>query len=201
MVEKNRMQKPATGGIELQLISRPGSLTAPVSSRGGTKPVVYILLMVPGVILSLHAQGLYHPLDARVPMGFMLSVFLLPVALQMLSFLRRRPSENVGRWGALYICSGLALVLLAFLLFLNGGLDGSPLNRVRTTVIRKAVISSGKGSTRYNLTVSSWRAGGNVENFNVVRNVFDRAVVGKTVTVELHKGFFGLPWWGSISPE
>jgi hypothetical protein len=157
--------------------------------------------MVPGVILSLHAQALYHPLDARVPMGFMLSVFLLPVALQMLSFLRRQPSENVGRWRALYICSGLALVLLAFLLFLNGHLDSSPLDRVRTMVIHKAVISGTKGSIQYNLTVSSWRAGRNLENFNVVRNVFDRAVVGKTVTVELHKGFFGLPWLGSISPE
>jgi hypothetical protein len=157
--------------------------------------------MVPGVMLSLLAQGLYHPLDARVPMGLMLSLFLFPVALQMLSFLRKRPSQNVGRWRALYICSSLALLLLALLLCLNGGMDGSPLNRVRATVIRKAVIRSGKGSTRYNLTVSSWQPGKNQENLNVGRSLFDRVVVGKTVTVEVHKGFFSLPWLGSISPE
>jgi hypothetical protein len=157
--------------------------------------------MVPGVILSMLAQGLYHPLDARIPMGLMLSLFLVPVALQMLSFLRKRPSQNVGWWRSLYICSSLALLLLALLLFLNGSMDRSPLNRVRTTVIRKAVIRSGKGSTRYNLTASSWQPGRNVENFNVVRSVFDRTVVGRTVTVEVHKGFFGLPWLGSITPE
>ncbi len=193
------MEKPSTGRMELQLNSRPGSLKTPASSKGSVTSVVYILLMVPGVILSLHAQGLYHPLDARVPMGFMLSLFLLPVALQMFSFLRRRPSENMGRWRAEYICSGLALVLLALLLFLNGGLDDSPLNRVRPTVMRKAVMHNAKGPTQYNLTVSSWRPGRSVENFNVVRSVFDRSVVGKTVTVELHKGFFGLPWLGRIS--
>jgi hypothetical protein len=152
-------------------------------------------------MLSMLTQGLYHPLDARVPMGLMLSLFLVPVTLQMLSFLRKRPRQHVGRWRLLYICSSLALLVLALLLFLNGGMDGSPLNRVRTTVIRKTVITSGKGSTRYNLTVSSWRPGRNVENFNVVRSVFDRTVVGKTATVEVHKGFFGLPWLGSISAE
>ena len=195
------MQKPSTGRIELQLINRSGFLKTSVSSKGSLPSVVYVLLMMPGVFLSLQAQGFYHPLDARVPMGFMLSLFLLPVALQMFSFLRRRPSENMRLWRAVYLCSGLALVLLALLLFLNGKLDASPLNRVRTTVIRKAVISNAKGPTQYNLTVSSWRPGRNVENFNVVRSVFDRSVVGKTVTVELHQGFFGLPWLGSISSE
>src|SRR5262245_39609453 len=141
------MQKESTGRIELQLISRPVSLKIPVSSKGGLTPVVYVLLMMPGVILSLHAQGLYHPLDARVPMGFMSSLFLLPVALQMFSFLRRRPSENMRRWRAVYMCSGLALVLLALLLFLNGGLDGSPLNRVRRTVVREGVVGKEKGGT------------------------------------------------------
>jgi hypothetical protein len=157
--------------------------------------------MVPGVILSMVSQIFYHPLDARVPMGLMLSLFLAPVALQMLSFLRRRPSENVGPWGWVYICSSFALLLLALLLFLNGGLDSSPLNRVRTSVIRKAAISGTKGGTRYNLTVSSWRPGTSVENFSVARSVFDRTVVGKTITVELHKGFFGLPWFERILPE
>jgi hypothetical protein len=195
------MQKPSNGTIELQFISRSGSLRAPASSKGSVTPVLDVLLMVPGVILSMLAQGLYHPLDARVPMGLMLSLFLVPVALQMLSFLRKRPSQNMGRWRSLYICSSVALLLLALLLFLNGSMDGSPLNRVRTTVIRKAVISSGKGATRYNLTVSSWQPGKNLENFNVVSSVFDRTVVGKTVTVEVHKGFFDLPWLGSISPE
>jgi hypothetical protein len=39
------------------------------------------------------------------------------------------------------------------------------------------------------------------EEFEVGSRTFDRAAVGQTVTVELHNGFFGLPWSGGISPE
>jgi hypothetical protein len=157
--------------------------------------------MIPGVFFSLHEQAAYPPLNARVPMGFLLSIFLLPVAIHMSSFLRKQPSEHEGRWRSLYICSSLALMLLALLLFLNGRLDTSLVNQVRVTVVKKVVLSSGKGATQYNLTVSSWRPGRSIENFNVVRIVFDRAVVGKTVTVDLHDGFLHLPWMGKISPE
>ena len=196
---QRKMPKCSKCGIELQLSKCPDCGGSPLPSAGGVR-VLYILLLGPGVFGSLRALSVYPPLDARLLMGFMLCVFLLPVVLQMLSFVRKQPSEDVGRLRTVYICSSLALVLLALLLFLNGGLDRSPWNEVRTTVIRKTVVRGGR-ATRYNVTVSSWRPGRSVENVNVGSQVFNRAVVGKTVTVDLHKGFFGLPWFGSISPE
>ena len=192
------MPNCSTCGIELQLGKCPNCGGRPLP-RAGSATVLYILLLVPGVFVSLSALTVYPPLDTRVVMAAVLGLFLLPVALQLLSFVRRPPSENAGWLRTAYIFSGLALVLLALLLFLNGWLDRSPWREVRTTVIRKTVLR-GRG-TQYDLAVSAWRPGRNIEHFNVSSRVFNTAVVGKAVRVPLHKGFFSLPWFGSISPE
>jgi hypothetical protein len=132
-------------------------------------------------------------------MGFLLGVFLLPPMLQILSIVLKLPNDG-GWWlRAVYMCSSLALVLLGLMLFMNGGLDRPPGNEVRTTVIRKTVIRG--RTTQYHLWVSSWRPGRSEEDFNIGLREFDRATVGKSVTVELHSGFFGLPWRGDILPE
>jgi hypothetical protein len=162
--------------------------------------VLYILLLVPGVFVSLSALAVYPPLDTRLVMAAVLGLFLLPVMPQFLSYVQKRPGGDAGWLRAAYIFSGLALCMLALLLFLNGWLDRSPWSEVRTTVIRKTVLRGGRG-TQYELAVSTWRPGRSLEHFNVSSRVFDSAVVGKVVRVPLHKGFFSLPWFGSISPE
>jgi hypothetical protein len=80
--------------------------------------VLYILLLVPGVFVSLSALGAYPPLDNRLVMAAVLGLFLLPVALQVLSSVRKRPIGDSGWLWAAYKLSILALVLLGFLLFL-----------------------------------------------------------------------------------
>ena len=60
---------------------------------------------------------------------------------------------------------------------------------------------AGRYGKQYNVTVSSWRRGRSVENFNVRSDVFNRAVVGRMIVVKLHDGFFGLPWIAGVSPE
>jgi hypothetical protein len=161
--------------------------------------VLYILLMTPGVFFTFHALSVYPPVNPRFPMAVMLCIFVLPVVLMMLSFVLKRPNENVKTWRIVYVSSSIALLLSAILLFLNGYLDRSIPYEVRTTVIRKAVIRG--RATQYNLTVSSWRTGRSIENFNVALKVFERAAVGKSVTVEVHEGLFSMPWHGKISTE
>ena len=193
------VQRLSADKIQLQLGRRADFGTSRVPSNPNATQVLYILLMTPGVFVTLHALSVYPPVNARLPMAVMLCIFLLPVVLMVLSFVLNRPNENVKTCRILYVSSSVALLLLATLLFLNGCLDRSSPNEVRTTVIRKAVIR-GK-STQYNLTLSSWRPGRSIENFNVALNVFERASVGKAVTVEVHKGLFGMPWHGKIWPE
>jgi hypothetical protein len=194
------MQNASTGGFEFQLRKRPEDGGGAVPNAQGAKQVLYILLLIPGVFVSLFAVGSYPPLDSRPVMGMILGLFLLPVALQVLGFLLKRPSNGRDLWRIPYIFSSLALVLFAFLLFLKGGLDRWPRSEMRVTVMRKMVLE-GRRATQYYLAVSSWRPGKTQEDIQVSKRVFDRAVAGRTVVVELHQGRFGLAWYGKVLPE
>ena len=155
---------------------------------------------MPGLLGSLLGYFAYPPLDGGPLLALGVGVFFLPMVLQLVSVTRKRLNEDGGRLRTAYAYSSLALVLLALLLLLNGWLDSSPRSAVRSTVLQKTVTRR-KSTTHYRLTVSSWRPGKGEEEFYVGLRTFNRAVVGKTVTVELHKGFFGLPWSGGIAPE
>src|SRR5713101_8394188 len=102
-----------------------------------------------------------------------------------------------GRLRTAYVYSSFALLLLSLLPLLNGWLDRSPGSAVRTTVIQKTAVHRGS-TTRHRLTVSSWRPGRSVEELVVGAHTYDNAYIGKTITVEVHKGFFGLPWYGNV---
>jgi hypothetical protein len=142
----------------------------------------------------------YPLLDAGPLLAIGLCAFVLPIPLQLANVLRNRLSQDVGWLRTAYVCSSLALVLLAALLLLNGRLDGSAPNVVRSTVTQKTTTMRKSGIV-YHLTVSSWRPGRREEEFEVGSRTYNRAAVGQTVKVELHHGFFGLPWSGGISPE
>ena len=196
------MQTSSTNGIDLQLSKRPDDDRSSVpSARNARKSLTrYSLLLAPGLLGCMVAYVIYPPLDQGLLVTFGLCVLILPMTLQLRSILRKRLSEDAGWLRKAYVYSSLALALLALLLLLNGGLDRSPRSVVRTTVIQKEVTRSRNG-TRYVLTVSSWRPRRSLEDFTVDSRTYNRAVVGKTVTVQLHKGYFGLPWSGNISPE
>lgn len=185
---------------ELRLDKRSDSGGRPVGSLLTGRQILYFLLMMPGVFFCLMAMSIYPPLDSRLPMGVMLSLFLWPVALHVVIWVLKPVSAAAAPWKTVYACASGALVVFCLFLFLNGRLDRSPLNQITTTVIRKSVYRGRRG-TSYHLAVTSWRPGKTAEHFGVREDVFDRAVVGRTATIELHPGFFGLPWHGSISPE
>jgi hypothetical protein len=160
----------------------------------------YFPLLLPGLFGGLLAWIIYPPLDAGPFVAFGLCVFLLPMILQLTSSLRERLGDDIGRLRTAYVYSSITLTVLASLLLLNGWLDKSPRTVVRTSVIGKTV-TRGKGGSQYIVTVTSWRPGRRTEDFYVGSIEFTRFVVGKTIRVGLHRGFFGLPWSGNISPE
>jgi hypothetical protein len=194
------MEEPSAGKLEIRLGTPRDSGGKLLPSTGGGAQVLYILLLIPGVFVSLSAQGAYPPLNSRLTMGVMLGLFLLPVALLMLSWARRPPHQGAGPWRTVFIGAGLALVLWGVALFVNGGLDRAPSPVVRCTILRKTSFATRRGR-RYTLTITSWRPGRSQEIFRVGSSVFERAVVGKSVTVDLHPGYFGLGWYGHVSPQ
>jgi hypothetical protein len=186
----------------MQIELQPGKRTSDrdyARSPAGGLMILRTLMMVPGVFATLNAMAVYPLLNARPAMTFLLSGFLLPVALQIASTVRNRPGNDGGRALRIaYACSSLALVSFGLLLFLNGKLDRSPANDVKTTVLEKTTFRG--RATQYHLIVSSWRQGTERQDMNVSSKVFDRVAVGKAVTVEMHDGFFGFSWYGRISP-
>lgn len=161
----------------------------------------YMFWLGPGFFFSIVAYYAYPPIlgDSRTRPFWFMGLFVLAIVLpRMWNLVLQRPVDDT-KSPAAYAVSSIAYALIALVFVLNGGLDRVPPNEMKTTVIRK-VVTMQKG-THYHVIVSSWRPGEAEEDFTVDPDVYHRAAVGKAVTVEVHKGFFGVPWSGNISPD
>jgi len=195
------MQIGPSGGIEVRVSTRADSDANTPSAKNLTKSLNnYSLLLAPGVLGGIFAWVVYPPLDQGVLVTCGSCVLFLPMVLQLRSIFRKRLSQDVEKLRTAYVYSSIALATVAFLLVLNGRLDRSPVEVMRTTLIQKTATLS-KGGTRYVLTVSSWRPGRKTEDLRVSSYEYRRSLVGKTVNVEVHKGYLGLPWSGRVSPQ
>jgi hypothetical protein len=196
------MQNYLTSAIEVQVRPRPtgsdGSL--PSGRQAGKSLDPYSLLLAPGLLSGLFAYVVYPPLDAGPLVVSGLCIFILPFVLKLSSILRNQLSEDVGRMRTVYICTSFALLALSLLVLVNGWQDRSPRNAVRATVVQKTYTRS-RGSTSYYVIVSSWRPGRSVEELRVGVRTYNNAAVGKPVTVGVHKGAFGLPWYEYVSSK
>jgi hypothetical protein len=194
------VQKNLISGIEVQVRPRPagsdGSL--PLGGQSSKSLDPYSLLLAPGLLGGIFAYVVYPPLDTGPLVAFGLCVFLLPFALKLSSMVRKRLSEDVDWLRTVYVGASLALLLLSLLVLVNGWQDKSSRSVVRATVIQK-ISSRGRGGTSYSIIVSSWRPGRSVEELRVGVWTYNNAVVGKPVTVGVHKGAFGLPWYEYVS--
>jgi len=193
------MQIGTSRGIEVQPSKRVDGDANTPSGKSLTKSLNnYSLLLAPGVLGGIFASIVYPLLDQGPLVTCGLCILFLPVVLQLRSMLRK--SQDVEKLRTAYVYSGIALATVAFLLLLNGGMDRAPAEVMRTTLIQKTATLS-KGRTRYVLTVSSWRLGRKTEEFRVSSYEYRRALVGKAVNVEVHKGYLGLPWSSKVSPQ
>jgi hypothetical protein len=100
--------------------------------------------------------------------------------------------EGVHRDGWCIFLTGLALVV-----FLNGQMDRSSVTEIHTKVAGK-FIARGRFSMRYHLNVASWRRAGREEDLRVNRHVYDRADSGDDISIQLHRGWFDLSWYGQV---
>ena len=194
------MKDFSTDGIELQVTKASDFGALPVAPRLDVKRLLYFFLLIPALMVSQMPLGIYPPLDSRLPMGVIICAFLLSAVLQLTGIVQRQPAGQVGWRRTVYIGSGLALPLLGILLFMNGKLDRSTPQDVSATVIHK-IAPIGYRQAQYRLIVSSWRPGRSFEDLNVNSRQFQSAIVGKRISIEMHKGSFGLPWYSHISPE
>jgi len=196
------MQPNSASGFGLELRKRPDEDgTSPSSTKEVKKSLShYSLLLAPGILGGILAHVVYPPLDEGPIVAVGLSVLLFPLALYLRSIWRDRLQADARKLRKACVYSGLILSTFALIVLMNGFLDESPRSRVIAVVLGKTSHTSG-GSTDYTLTVASWRPRRTSEDLQVSSFDFQRAVVGRTVRIEMHKGFFNLPWSGNISPE
>lgn len=197
-----QIQKCPRCGIEYQAGICPACGGSPPPSAAQTRKTLnnYSLLLAPGIFAGLIAFVVFPPLDDVPLVALGLCLLFLPMVMQLSSVIRKRLSEDLDRLRKAYVYASLALLLLGLVPLLNGWLDKSPASAVKATVIRKTA-SRGRGGTSYYLIVSSWRPGRSDEELRVGVRTFNNASVGRTITVEVHKGYFGLPWDGGISSK
>jgi hypothetical protein len=159
----------------------------------------YSYVLLAGLLGMLVGTHFYPPLDSERLLGWSVCIFFLPIVSHIIVSARKRLALDAGWLRTLYIWSGGALLLLASCTIANGVLDKSPVQTVRTVVIRKA-ISSGRHSTTRIVRVPSWRPGRDEERLEVSRETYHSLTVGEPILVEVHAGLFGMPWYGRITP-
>jgi hypothetical protein len=155
------------------------------------------LLGLFGVLAAVH---FYPPLDRDSLFVIVLCIFFFPIIFHVTSSVSKRLALDVDRLKQTYLYCGAAVIFLALLIACNGAMDMSPAKDVKSSIVRKN-ITSGRHSTTHHLHVASWRPGRNTEDLAVPVPLYVRASVGQAVTVEVHQGLFGLPWYGQISLE
>lgn len=107
----------------------------------------------------------------------------------------QRIMRMVFRWAAIAMAGMIAIIVA------NSSLDRVPATEIHLYVLAKS-SHAGKGGPDYVLIVGpSWRAGRDREALDVGRDIFSRAHVGGAVSIDLHPGFFHLPWYNNVSPD
>ena len=195
------MQKCAACGLEFELqCPACGDGSLPSRQQAGKTLGNYSLLLAPGLLAGIFAYIVFPPLDADAMLALGICILMLPLLMELWSIVKKRQSEDTARLRTAYLYSSIVLLLLALLPLLNGWLDKSPTSAVRTTVLQKTSYRHRSG-TSYYITVPSWRPGRSDEELRVGSRLYNNVVIGKSVTVEVHKGFFGLPWMGDVSSK
>jgi hypothetical protein len=196
------MSKCARCGSEFHGSRCPACGESPVAAARAVNKELqkYSYPLLAGLVGMLAATHYYPPLDSDSLLIAGLCVLFLPIVMHVVISARKRLSSDSGRLRTAYICSGGFLILLAAFMLLNGALDGSPVRKVRTSIIRKS-IARGRSSTTRTLVVSSWRPGRSQEKLEVNSRTYQSVLVGEPIEVEVHDGFFRLPWYGRIVPR
>jgi len=129
-----------------------------------------------------------------------LCLFFLPLILQVFSSTRRWLTSEMNRLRKVYLYCSAGVVLVALVMVMNGALDWVPPTVVRSSVVAMR-ITNGRYWSTHRLVLVSWQPGRATEDLAVESAVYAGASVGRRVSVEVHKGFFGLPWYGKVAVE
>jgi hypothetical protein len=157
----------------------------------------FVLIPVGGFLVFMAAISVYPPLD-RAVLSYvgLLSLF---GAVFLTSHLQRksRRGEDVSSLLPMTYCLALAPAVLGLALWVNGGMDRTPIETHRQFVTRK-FVSHGRHGISYHVEFTSWRSSRTTEQASVSNQEYGQLHVNDPVLVDLHKGALGVAWLGAV---
>ena len=128
-------------------------------------------------------------------------LFFLPLILHWARSKSKRLAADVNRLKTAYWCCSAGVMLIALVFAMNGALDWKRPTVVRSRVIQIRVTHGRYYSSTNHLVLASWRPGRATEDVSVGDALYSRATVGQQVSLEVHPGLFGLPWYNRVRLE
>jgi hypothetical protein len=158
-----------------------------------------LLLMWPlaGVIVLVAVMTAYQPLDEALVYWIGGAPCVITAVLINVAWRREQDGRDVRSFFPRTVWLAVGCLLLPMALLANGALDRSPVESHRQIVTR-AILEHRKGSTSYYLELTSWRGNGTHEKVMVSQRWYLGAKPGDAMTVETHRGAFGIPLFLSV---
>jgi hypothetical protein len=161
----------------------------------------YMLISVAALIgLSIVINWAYPLLDSTNFFLVGLALFCVPSFFfySRYGFRKDFSTSDLSAAKKVQVCTGVAVWSFLAIVVCNGALDRS-LAPTQTTVEARQVKRGRRfNSKQYSLVAKSWRPGRDTEKLTVDAATYQEAIPNNVVTVDVHQGFFGWPWYSSV---
>lgn len=159
------------------------------------RKVTRLLLLWPlaGFVAFVAAMVAYRPLDDTLLWCVGGGACLITYTLINIAWRKAQRGEDVRSFFPRPAWLAIASLFVPAVLFLNGALDHSPVERHRQVVSRTILEHGRHGSIDYYLEVTSWRTHHAREKISVSESKYLDFKVGDAVIVETHRGALGIP--------
>jgi len=162
---------------------------------------VYLGFMMVALVVWLIARENYPYLDDRLIFYLFLATLLAPFISGIVGTPRGDASSGVSTSRRAYGWGAFVVAALTFVLVGNGAFDKAPPERMSATVADQDISHFRGGAASYYLVVRpSWRSHRSYETLTVGSATYQQVHIGSTVTFNVHRGYFHLPWYDNVVP-
>jgi hypothetical protein len=173
--------------------------SAPPDSNEPPRRVGRLLLWPLAGVIALSAVMIaYRPLDDTLIWWMGGVPCAISYILTRIAWARAKRRDDVRSFFPLTTWLALGCLLVPAILFLNGALGHSPVERHRQVVTRTILTYGRRGSVYYSLELTSWRPPRSHEKIGVPEWKYLDFKVGDPVIVETRTGALGIPLLVSV---
>jgi hypothetical protein len=182
----------------LQPASDLGQTAAPPAPPSAPLSRVVFLFPAVGLVGTMLAMAVYHPLDQKTFLWLSLILFFAIIILASHIQQKARRGADVSFFFPMTYWLAFAPLVLALALWLNGALDHSAPEAHRELVTRKYVAHGRRGRSSYYVELTSWRANRTTENVSIPYPLYRQLQVDDPILVDVHRGALAIAWIAAV---